>query len=270
MSYKRTAGAGALLQRRSEWVASLKSRLPPFIESTASSLEHSGKTGVFSGSERHVLDDAVKASLLVLPAGWQDEATRCLSRTLHGVVEPQTLRQCDFFLCSLLHPTYARASTVRCDNEAKRCKLQQQLRCSVCMPLELTAAGSKSLCLIRELNHYVEGGAKGQRPSRQRESGPATASSFFRLNAPWPVLQTADTRAFLRFFSQSGLTSLVLFDEHVFPPTPVKDDAESRATVPGEAVFAAVTALCGSIELVCGWASLLQFVDRVARDQSGG
>ncbi|KAL7707855.1 hypothetical protein N2W54_003505 [Lotmaria passim] len=268
MSSKRAGSAGTLLQRRSEWLASLRASLPQFVESTESPLRNNSRAALFRDSKRHALDDAVQASLLVLPPKWKEEATTHLARTLHGVVELSVLRQSDYFLCSLLHPTYVRSSTMRCDSEAKRLKLQQQLRRTMCMPLELTMAGSKSLRLVREINSFIDTGAKSTffYRSRQRDGDASSvASSSFQLDAPWPELQVADTRAFLASFRQSRLESLVLFDKAAFPPAP--SAPLGGAAVPMEVSLAAFTALCGCIELVSGWDSLLLYLDRVAREQ---
>ncbi|KPA82482.1 hypothetical protein ABB37_03541 [Leptomonas pyrrhocoris] len=262
MSHKTTTSAGALLQRRNVWVASLKANLPQFTDSTASPLQNSRRTTVFGQGERRLLDDAVGTSLLLLPSGWKEQATRRLARTLHGVVEPPLLRQTDYFLCSLIHPTYVQAATIQCEGEAKQRKLQQQLRRTVCMPLELTMAGSKSLRLMHEVNGFASAGSKTTASARLTTG----ASSSFQLDAPWPELKMADTRAFLASFRESELESLVLYDKKVFSPTPSAPSAEKCAVTPSEVSLAAFTALCGSIELVCGWASLVHYLDRVARE----
>lgn len=281
MSHKRAGSAGALLQRRSEWIASLKTNLPHFTESAAFPLKDGHRAALFSGSERRVLESAVKSSTLLLPSDWTVQATRRLSQTLHGLVDPQALRESDYFLCSLIHPTYAQPATVRSSSgssEARRRQLQQQLRRTACMPLELTMTGAKSLRLIHELNSYVEAGARSSLTSRRNAfpspvaAGTTSAvSSSVQLDAPWPELQMTDTHAFLQAFRASQLESLVLFDKNAFPPTfedaDDSGDGEKQHTVPAEVSLAAFTALCGSIELVSGWAALVQYLDRIGRER---
>ncbi|KPI87990.1 hypothetical protein ABL78_2926 [Leptomonas seymouri] len=264
MCRKSAASAGALLQRRSEWVASLKANLQRFTESTACPLQDSN-AAAFGQSERHALDNAVQASLL-LPTGWRDRATRCLAQALQGVVEPHALHQSECFLCSLIHPTYVHAATLQCEDEARRRRLQQQLRRAVCMPLELTMMGSKSLRLIHELNNFIDAGPKGSSSARCSAGG----SSSFKLDAPWPELKTANTRVFLTSFRESELESLVLYDKNFFPSNPSTPSAEKSVATPSEVSLAAFTALCGSIELVCGWASLVRYLDRIAHEHGSG
>ncbi|KAG5494106.1 hypothetical protein JKF63_01941 [Porcisia hertigi] len=281
-------GAAAVMERRNEWVASLRSTLPQFTERSKAPLERGHAAAVLGCSPRRTLDDAVGcvtgSSSLLLPEKWQEQATQQLSTTLHGIVSPQQLRQTDYFLCSLIHPSYVRAGTIRCQNDTVRRRMQQEYRRTVCMPLELTMAGSKSLRLLRELTHYVEQGVAAANVSGRSRStvaaarvndqsdahGPSSVPSTwpsYPLDALWPELNSADTAMFVQAFRRSRLESFVLYDKGFFDASSTAMSADGA--ISSEVSLAAFTALCGSIELVSGWSSLLQFADRVAREQRG-
>ncbi|KAG5493350.1 hypothetical protein GH5_02094 [Leishmania sp. Ghana 2012 LV757] len=285
MSLRRT-GAAAVMERRSEWIASLRSSLPQFTKRSAAPLVRGHAAAVIGPAPRRVLDEAIESltatSSLLLPSTWREEATQQLITTLHGIVPPSQLKQTDYFLCSLIHPSYVQACTMRCQSDSVRRRVQQELRRTVCMPLELTMTGSKSLRLLGELTDYVERGAAvavasartgsihpdtqvgGKGEDGGSTSGPSSCS-YYPLDASWPELNSADTTAFVQAFRQAGLEPLVLHDKKLFAAssTSTGDDG----AVSSEVCLAAFTALCGSIELVSGWSSLLQFVDRVAREQ---
>ncbi|CAG9582256.1 conserved hypothetical protein [Leishmania major strain Friedlin] len=277
------------MERRSEWVASLRSTLPQFSKRSAAPLERGNAAAILGPAPRRTLDKALSShnttSSLLLPSEWCEQATQRLITTLHGIVPPLQVQQTDYFLCSLIHPSYVQASTMRCESEALRRRVQQELRRTVCMPLELTMTGSKSLRLLRELTHYVEQGAAaaatsararatlpaapvaGRSEARDPSYGPSSWSSY-PLDASWPELHSADSTAFVQAFQRAGLDSLVLYDKSFFAASSTLTDNISGAGS-AEVSLAAFTALCGSIELVSGWCSLLQFVDRVASEQRG-
>ncbi|AYU82724.1 hypothetical protein conserved [Leishmania donovani] len=276
------------MERRSEWLASLRSTLPQFSKRSAAPLERGQAAAILGSAPRRTLEEAVSShnttSSLLLPSQWREQATQRLITTLHGIVPPLQVQQTDYFLCSLIHPSYVQVSTMRCESDALRRRVQQELRRTVCMPLELTMTGSKSLRLLRELTHYVEQGAAAAAASararatlpaapvaekseeRYPSCGPASWSSY-PLDASWPELNGADSTAFVQAFRRAGLESLVLYDKSFFAPSPTSTDINGTGSA--EVSLAAFTALCGSIELVSGWSSLLQFVDRVAGEQRG-
>ncbi|AIN97845.1 hypothetical protein LPMP_203500 [Leishmania panamensis] len=276
------------MERRGEWVALLRSTLPQFTERSAAPLERRHAAAVLGPAPRRTLDEAASSLTapcsLLLPYKWREEATQQLITTLHGIVPPPQVKQTDYFLCSLIHPSYVQADTMHCQSDSVQRRAQQELRRSVCMPLELTMTGCKSLRLLRELTHYVKQGAAAAAASARTAStlpvaqvgekseargpskGPSSRLSY-PLDASWPELNSADTAAFLQAFRQAGLESLVLYDRSFFAASSTCTGADGA--VPGEVSLAAFTALCGSIELVSGWSSLLQFVDRVAREQHG-
>ncbi|KAG5468425.1 hypothetical protein LSCM1_02405 [Leishmania martiniquensis] len=284
----RRAGAASVMERRSEWIASLRSSLPQFTKRSAAPLVRGHAAAVIGPAPRRALDDAVNSltttSSLLLPPEWREQATQQLITTLHGIVPPSQLKQTDYFLCSLIHPSYVQASTMRCQNDSVCRRARQELRRTVCMPLELAMAGSNTLRLLSELAHYVERGAVaaaasartgsafpaahvgGKSEALDSPSGPSSFASY-SLNASWPELNIADASAFERAFRESGLEPFVLYDQNFFAGS--SPSAGGDGTVPSEVCLAAFTALCGSVELVSGWSSLLEFVDRVAREQRG-
>ncbi|GET92445.1 hypothetical protein, conserved [Leishmania tarentolae] len=284
MSPGRT-GAVAMMARRNEWVSSLRSTLPQFTERSAAPLERGHAAAILGPSPRRTLDKAASShnttASLLLPPEWREQATQQLITTLHGIVPPLQVQQTDYFLCSLIHPSYVQVKTMRCESGSVRRRQQQELRRTVCMPVELTMAGSKSLRLLRELTHYVEQGAVSAAASarargtvmdtpvswkneaRDRLSSPSPRSSY-PLDPLWPELNSVDSTVFVQAFRRAGLESLVLYDKSFFAASSSSTDANTAVSI--EVTLSAFTALCGSIELVSGWSNLLQFVDRVARE----
>ncbi|KAK7195901.1 hypothetical protein NESM_000522800 [Novymonas esmeraldas] len=286
MSLKR-GGAAAVTERRAEWVASLRSSLPQFVQRSAAPLERGHAAAILGTAPRRALDAAVTSTTaaLLLPPQWRETASQRLAAALHGVVPPSHLQQTDYFHCSLIHPTYVHAGTVRrgaADAAGRRS--QQELRRVVCMPLELSVAGANGLRLLREVNQLVKAGGaatvSAQLRARSAASGADSASAEgdsiggssgsssrtkYELDAAWPQLTGVDAAAFADVLRSSGLASLVLYDKSFFASAATSVDGGDA--VPDEVALAAITALCGSIELTSGWAAVLHFADRVARER---
>lgn len=240
--------AGRLaLQNRETYIRTLKQRLPEVGQFAASK-------GIFHNMSRHRLQHS--PSQLALPDNWVATASRALQCALVDIVPPETFARTDYFLCSLIHPTFI-APTV-----PGAAAIRQQ----VAMPAELSAAGATSLHLLSELlavhrcrdgqaDPTAEDGTH-HRPGHRRNS----------LSMPILSVDSLDAATLEQVPVVAGFSHWVLYSPKAFGLTTPSAD---NTVPPSEVLLATTTTLCGVIELTCGTASVARFLERMVQRSAG-
>lgn len=266
-------GSLPILEHRQAWLASLKNSLPHFSTAT----DRYRRSGLLQQTSFRNLTAAASSSRIVLPDGWIDVALQTLQSALHGCVTADQLRRTDYFLCSLIHPSYVSNKTMpsaAAQRAGHGAQLQQEMRRTICMPVESLMTGARTIQLLKELSLLHHAAVTTAAEERRRLDAAASVADLLadstnpvanrgrglRQAAVPPTLASLDDKLLRDCIQLSRLEPLLLYDRSLFTRSAAQE-------TPDEVLNAAASALCGSIELVAGLDSLLGFLDRVARQQ---